>query len=235
MKNVERAVIASGVVLVFSGAIASAAILSSSAQAAQVGSDTQLTAQIAGNTTGLADNGGRGGADLIAAAATYIGIPVADIRTQLRAGKSLTDIAVANGKTRDGLVAALVAASQQRISTFVDQKGLAGPGGFGGQKGEHGQRGLVGASDPAAATYLGVSPADLETKTDAGQSLAAIANATPGKSRDGLIQALAADATAKIEQAKTSGKITAVQAIQLESALTARITADVDKVEAPGH
>lgn len=235
MKNVERALIATGVALVFSGGIASAAILSSSAQAAQVGTGAQLAAQLAGNATGLADKGERGGGDLIAAAATYIGIPVADIRTQLRAGKSLTDIVVANGKTRDGLVAALVAASQQRISTFVDQKGLAGPGGFGGQKGEHGQRGLVGASDTAAATYLGVSPADLETKTDAGQSLAAIANATPGKSRDGLIQALVADATAKIEQAKTNGTITAAQATAIESALPTRIAARVDEVETPGH
>ena len=75
MKNIERALIATGVALVFSGGIASAAILSSSAQAAQVGSDTQLAAQLAGNTTGLADNGGRGGADLMTAAATYIGIP----------------------------------------------------------------------------------------------------------------------------------------------------------------
>ncbi|HEV2012153.1 MAG TPA: hypothetical protein VGS17_14145, partial [Candidatus Limnocylindria bacterium] len=115
MKNVERALIATGVALVFSGGVASAAILwsSATAEAAPLGTGTQLAAQVAGGPTGLADNGGRGGADLITAAATYIGIPVADVRTQLAAGTSLSDIAVAKGKTREGLIAALVAAEQQ--------------------------------------------------------------------------------------------------------------------------
>jgi len=147
------------------------------------------------------------------------------------AGKSLSDIAVANGKTRDGLIAALVAAEQQSLSTFVDQKG--GP--RGDPKGDHGERHVIGDLDGVAATYLGTTTADLEIKTDAGQSLAAIANATAGKSRDGLIQALVADATTKIELAKTNGSITAAQATALESTLTARITAHVDKVEVPGH
>lgn len=236
MKNVERALVATGVALVLSGGVASAAILmnSTTAQAAQVGSQTRLAARIAGDTTGLADNGGPGGADLMGAAATYIGIPVTDVRTQLESGKSLTDIALANGKTRDGLIAALVAAEQQRIGTFVDQKGMPHPMGKGGPGG-HGERGLFGNVDSAAATYLGTTAADLETKTDAGQSLAAIANATAGKSRDGLIQALIADATTKIEQAKTNGTITATQATTFEAALSARITAEVDKVETPGH
>lgn len=245
MKNIGRGLVATGVALVLSGGIASAMILSNGAAAstsvaASSGAvGTELAALIGGRANGsdLADKDGPRGADLITAAATYIGIPVADIRTQLAAGKSLSDIAIANGKTRDGLVSALVAASQQRISTFVDQKGLTGPGGFGGRghKGENGPRGFSGGSEAAAATYLGVTRADLETKTDAGQSLSAIANASPGKSRDGLIQALVADATAKIEAAKTAGTLTAAQATQLESTLLARITADVDKVEAAGH
>jgi len=83
-----------------------------------------------------------GAADLIATAATYIGIPVADVRTQLAAGKSLTDIATANGKTRDGLIAALLAAEQTSLGTFVDQKGTADPRGFGGPGGPGFGRGL---------------------------------------------------------------------------------------------
>ena len=50
---------------------------------------------------------------IMPAAATYIGIAPADLKTQLAAGKSLADIAVANGKTRDGLVAALTAAESK--------------------------------------------------------------------------------------------------------------------------
>ena len=117
MKNVERALIATGVALVFSGGIASAAILwtSATAAAAQPSVGAQLAAQLGTNPGTLADNGPKGGADLITAAATYIGISAADLRTQLASGKSLTDVAVANGKTRDGLIAALVAAEQQAI------------------------------------------------------------------------------------------------------------------------
>lgn len=238
MRNIERALIATGVALVLSGGIASAGILwtSATAAAAQPSGAYRLAAQLGTDPGALADNGPRGGADLMAAAAAYIGITAADLRTQLASGKSLADIAVANGKTRDGLIAALVAAEQQAIGTFVDQKGTAFPGGR-GKGGPHapGPRGLAGDADQAAATYLGTTVADLETKTDAGQSLAAIANATPGKSRDGLISALVADATAKVEQAKTNGTITAAQAATIEAGLSARITARVDKVELPGR
>lgn len=243
MKNVERALIATGVALVFSGGIASAAILagSTTARAAQLGSDTQLAARIAGDTTGLADNGGRGGTDLIAAAATYIGIPVADLRTQRAAGKSLTDIALANGKTRDGLIAALVAAEQQSIGTFVDQKGMpnpagkGGPGfGFGGPGFGRGGFGMQGDHLAAAATYLGLTPADLRTKMQGGQTLAAIATAA-GKTRDGLIQALVADAKTAVEKAKTDGKLTADQATQIENGLTDRITKLVDSTAPAGR
>lgn len=43
-----------------------------------------------------------------------------------------------------------------------------------------------------AAQYLGVQPMDLATQLKAGTSLAAIASATPGRSRDGLVAALTA-------------------------------------------
>src|SRR5439155_27280468 len=99
MKNVERALIATGVALVFSGGIASGAILwtTTTAAATQPDLGAQLAAQLSPNTGTLADNGPKG-VDLITAAATYIGISAADLRTQLAAGKSLADIATANGK-----------------------------------------------------------------------------------------------------------------------------------------
>src|SRR5437868_3484421 len=232
MKNVERALIATGVALVFSGGIASAAILwtSATAAAAQPGGGTQLAAQLGTNPGSLADNGLRGGADLMTAAATYIGITAADLKTQLAAGKSLADIAVANGKTRDGLIAALTAAEQQSIATFVDTKGTANPGGPGLGFGF----GVQGDPLAAAATFLGTTTADLRTKTEAGQTLAQIATAA-GKTRDALIQALVSDATAKIEAAKTAGTITAAQATQLESGLTDRMAKLVDSTEPAGR
>ena len=243
MKNVERALIAAGVALVFSGGIASAAILWTSgvAAASQPGTGTQLAAQLGSNPGTLADNGPRG-ADLMAAAATYIGIPAADLKTQLASGKSLADIAVANGKTRDGLIAALAAAEQQSIATFVDQKGTANPGfpGMGGPgmggPGRDGRFGFGAQGDPlaTAATFLGTTTADLHTKMQGGQTLAQIATAA-GKTRDALIQALVNDAKTKIEQAKTDGKLTADQATQLENGLTGRMTKLVDSTAPAGR
>jgi hypothetical protein len=240
MKNVERALIATGVALVFSGGIASASILwsSATAEAAQPSIPTQLAAQIGTNLGTFADRGPKGpGGDLMTAAAAYIGIPAADLKAQLVAGKSLADIAVANGKTRDGLIAALLAAEQQEISALVDQKGVATFPGAPGLRGpgKDGRAFFDGKGEPlaAAATFLGTTTADLRTKLASGQTLAQIATAA-GKTRDALIQTLVASAKANIEQAKTDGKLTADQATQLENGLTDRMTKIVDTAGA-GH
>jgi hypothetical protein len=169
------------------------------------------------------------------AAATYIGITEAQLRSELGTDKSLADVAAAHGKTRDGLIAALTAAQQQDIAALVDQKGVGarpnpangfGPGpGFGrGPGGGY----VIGDTHAAAATYLGTTEADLETKLRAGQTLAQIANATAGKSRDGLVNALVADATAKIDAAQKAATITADQATQLRTNLSTRIAQLVD-------
>src|SRR5207237_873951 len=132
------------------------------------------------------------------------------------------------------LIAALTAPQQQNIATLVDQKGIGarpnpasgyGPGpGFG----RGGGKNVTGDSEAAAAAYLGTTEADLETKMRAGQTLAQIANATAGKSRDGLFNALVTDATAKIDAAQKAGTITAAQATQLKSNLSTRLAQLVD-------
>jgi hypothetical protein len=186
-------------------------------------------AQIWDNSVGRAFLNGPGDkGSLFTAAATYIGIPEAQLRTELGTDKSLADVAVAHGKTRDGLIQALTAAQQQSIATLVDQKGLGGPKpgpGFG--RGPGGP-GVIGDPLATASTYLGVTRADIETKLRAGQTLAQIANTTAGKSRDGLVSALVADATAKIDAAQKAGTITADQATQLTSNLATRLAQLVD-------
>ena len=198
--------------LAFAGGVAAAPSLMNAAVA---GTSNDLAAQ-------ALDHHGLGGADLLTAAANYIGITVADLRAELQAGKSLADVAVEKGKTRDGLIAALTQAESQRIAQLVDRKGLSpqGPGG----------RGFHVSSDPfaAAAAYLGISQQDLMTKVRSGQSLATIANSTTGKNRDGLINAIVADATAKIDAAQKANTITADQATQLKNGLKDRITKLVD-------
>jgi len=188
-------------------------------------------AVVSGQSTNNANNGGAH-TDYLSAAATYIGITTDQLRTELGTDKSLADVVVAHGKTRDGLIQALVAADQTNISTFVDQKGIgAHRGGPGGP-----ERGVIGDQFSVAATYLGTTTADLRTKMQAGQTLAQIAAATSGKSRDGLVAALTADAKAKIAAAQTAGTITADQATQLTNDLATRIANFVDnnRPQGPG-
>src|SRR5712692_5991054 len=141
-----------------------------------------VAAVVTGQSTNNQNNGGVH-ADYQSAAATYIGITTDQLRTELGTDKSLADVAIAHGKTRDGLIAALTAAQQQNIATLVDQKGIGarpnpgngygpGPGGFGRGPGAR----VTGDSEAAAAAYLGTTEADLETKIRAGQTLAQIAN-----------------------------------------------------------
>ena len=51
----------------------------------------------------------------LAAAATFLGTTTADLRTKLQGGQTLAQIAVAAGKTRDALIAALVNDAKTRI------------------------------------------------------------------------------------------------------------------------
>src|SRR2546421_9136273 len=189
-----------------------------------------LAAVVSGQTTNNATNG-VAHTDYMSAAATYIGITTDQLRTELGTDKSLADVAIAHGKTRDGLIQALVTASQTSIATLVDQKGVGaqrGPGGPG--------RGVIGDQLSVAATYLGTTTADLQTKLQGGQTLAQIAAATSGKSRDGLIAALTIDAKAKIAAAQAAGTITADQATQLTNDLATRIASFVDsnRPQGPG-
>jgi len=56
------------------------------------------------------------------AAAGYIGVTEAQLRTQLENGKSLAQVAKDHGKTADGLVAALVADAKQKLDKAVSAK-----------------------------------------------------------------------------------------------------------------
>ena len=225
MKHLDKALLGAGAALLLSGGVAAAAL-----GPTNLGS-TVLSSLPGAITLNVAEHGPFGGANVFATAATYIGISESDLRTELAGGKSLADVAVAHGKTRDGLIAALVQASTTQITTLVDTKNPfpAPPAGAPG-RGMH----FGGDEFTAASTYLGISESDLRTKVQSGQSLAQIANATAGKSRDGLIQALVAAETTEIDQAQKDGKITADQATQAKANLTTRITQFVDNTHPMG-
>jgi hypothetical protein len=98
---------------------------------------------------------------------------------------------------------------------------------FGGRFGGRGLRGGFGGTDAAAATYLGITEATLRTDLQAGQSLSQIANATQGKTSDGLKAAIIAAETVRLNAAVSSGQITGAQEQQRLTELSSRVDAVV--------
>ena len=75
----------------------------------------------------------------------------------------------------------------------------------------------------AAASYLGVTEAELRTQLESGKTLAQVAK-DRGKSVDGLIQALADSATKRLDADVAAGRLTKAQEQQILSGLKQRIT-----------
>jgi hypothetical protein len=185
-----------------------------------------------------------GGGGPVAAAATYLGLTPAELRSQLESGKTLGQIAdQTSGKSASGLIGALVAAASKRIDAAVSAGKLtqsqaatfktnlnaritALVNGTGHRHvGEIGHRGgLI----KAAVTYLGITPQQLFTQLQSGKTLAQVADGTHGKSSGGLIDALVAATTKDIDAAVAAGKLTQSQASTFASNLHQRITAFVN-------
>jgi hypothetical protein len=70
------------------------------------------------------------------------------------------------------------------------------------------------------AAYLGLTTDQLRSRLKSGQTLAQIANATPGKSAQGLVDYVLAQAKAKLDAKVAAGKVSQAQ----ESAWLAKLT-----------
>ena len=81
-----------------------------------------------------------------------------------------------------------------------------------------------------AAAYIGVTEAQLRTQLENGKSLAQVAK-DHGKTADGLVAALVADATQKLDKAVSAKRITQAQADEMLTRLKQRIA---DLVNATG-
>src|SRR5690349_3796629 len=103
---------------------------------------------------------------------------------------------------------------------FGRRGGFGGPGGFG----HFGLRakGAIGVGLDAAASYLGLSQADLRTQLQSGKTLAEIAQAQ-GKTVAGLEQALTDAATKKLDAAVAAGRLTTDQETQLLNELKSHL------------
>jgi hypothetical protein len=179
----------------------------------------------------------------VAPAASYLGLSQGDLLSQLRAGKTLAQIAGAtSGKSVDGLVDALGAAAKTKLDAAVKAGKLTDaqeqavlqktrsavtnlvngarrplPGGIGLGR-------PFGVELSAAASYLGLSQSDLLSQLRAGKTLAQIAGATSGKSVDGLVDALVAAAKTKLDAAVKAGKLTDAQEQTMLTDARSRIT-----------
>jgi hypothetical protein len=123
---------------------------------------------------------------------------------------------------------------KQRIARYgVPLGGPMGPGGPGPGFGPGGPgHGPFGAGLDAAASYLGLTRAQLDRQLRSGRTLAEVARAQ-GKSVDGLEQALVDAAKTQLDRAVADGKLTSDQRDHILSDVREHV-ADLVNGRAPG-
>ncbi|HWX96922.1 MAG TPA: hypothetical protein VNZ01_08720 [Solirubrobacteraceae bacterium] len=160
-------------------------------------------------------------------AAGYLGVSTSQLSRELQSGRSLGQIANAtSGKSSAGLVSVLLAAAKERLAAA--QANLPKRvNALVNHVREPGQR-------AAAARYLGLRPVQLASELRSGKTLAQIANATPGRSAAGLIEAIVAARRSVLAARVAAGTITQAQANVRLAHLTSRVTAAVNRARARG-
>jgi polyhydroxyalkanoate synthesis regulator phasin len=154
-------------------------------------------------------------------AAKQLGVAPSALSAALeKALENRVDAAVAAGR--------LTKAQGDELKQRIESGGLPLFGGPGPGFGFHHQ-GVFGGLD-AAATYLGLTDAQLRTQLESGKSLANVAKAQ-GKSVDGLVQALVDAAKKKLDAAVKAGRLTQAQATSILADLRSRVTNLVNGTE----
>jgi uncharacterized protein (DUF433 family) len=183
-------------------------------------------------------------------AADTIGISVEDLVAELKAGKTIAEIATAHGVDPQAVIDALVAQANERIDAAVaageltdEQAARAkeklaaaiakrvnegGPRHDGQPAGErkHRRQQARRAAGKATADAIGISAAELAQELKSGKTIAEVA-AAHGVDPQTVIDALAAKANEKIDTALSNGKISEERAARakerLQSAITRRV------------
>ena len=190
--------------------------------------------------------------DLLGESATYLGLAPKDLLAKLP-GTSLGNIADATpNKSKAGLVTTLSTAANAditkalsdkkitdaqaktlrdglaaEINTFVDRTWPTKPAGA--RVSVPNVKAFLGDMLQTVRDYLGgVTLKDVTTAMRSGKSLGDIAN-DRGKSRDGLVAALATAANMRIDKAVADNKLTADQAATLKIKVAAEIANFVDR------
>ena len=159
----------------------------------------------------------------LAVAAQALGMTEAELRAELEAGKSIADVAEAEGVDVQVVIDALVARFTERAAEMVNRPGLPREGRGGPGRGGRGH-GKVIVSD-ALAELLDLTRTEIRDRLKAGSSLAAIAE-DRGVSVDDLKETLIADVTAHLAEEVASGEHTQAEA----DAKLARFTANIDRL-----
>ena len=189
---------------------------------------------------------GRSGAltsDVLTPAASFLGISVSTLASDLAGGKTLAAEAKAKSKSADDLIKAIVAAQKTNLDnekaagwitadqetailahytdavTDLVNNGPPVP-----------PTGKAGGPLSTAAAFLGISVSDLQADLEAGKTLADEAKAK-GKTVDDLVTALLAPAKKNLDQAVTDGKITQAQESTILAHMTTMLTNLVNNVK----
>jgi hypothetical protein len=229
-------------------AIGSALALCAAGTAAADSGHAKHAATVKAHVALAAQRSHVGAGGLFDAAVTYLQIDKQTLLQGLKSGRSLAQIAVAHGKTADGLVNAVSVAAQTQLDAKVaagkldaarEQTLLAKlrttlgtlvTKSFGGNTGGHGSV-TTGPVTMFLAPVLDYLQVDLQTVWSdlrAGKSLAQIAT-THGKTVDGLVASIVAAAKTPLDAAVVSGHLTAAQEATLVAKLQTTVAALVNR------
>jgi hypothetical protein len=194
------------------------------------------TTTAAGDTT--APGRVRPASPLIDAAAKALNLTTQQLLDKLSDAKTtIADVAKQQNVDVNKVIDAMAGADRDRIGNIVNKpwpKAASGPGpghavGPGGAPGMRGGMGfrIGGVGLDAVAKALGISSDDLKTDLGKGQTIAQIAK-SKNVDVNTVIDALVGDASTRIDQAQTNGRVTKAQADKLKTDLKTRITDQVN-------
>jgi hypothetical protein len=183
--------------------------------------------------------GGILGLDVLDPAASFLGIPVGTLESDLANGSTLAEEAKAKGKSASDLIDAVVASEKSildgektagwitgdqetsletiitnEITALVNNGPPVAPS----------STAHAGGLLQTASTYLGISVSDLQNDLKGGKSLAGVIATVSGKTVGGLVSALEAPVKSRLDAQVSSKKITQSQEDAILANLTTRLT-----------
>jgi hypothetical protein len=228
-------------------AIGSALALCAAGAAAADSGHAKRAATVKAHVTLAAQRSHVGAGGLFDAAVAYLQIDKQTLFEGLKSGQSLAQIAVAHGKTADGLISAVTTAAQTQLDAKVaagkldaakeqtlltrlrTTLGTLVTKSFGGGT-SHGATRLTPATIflQPVLDYLQIDIQTVLTDLRSGKSLAQIAVAH-GKTADGLVASIVAAAKTPLDAAVVSGHLTAAQEATFVSKLQTTVAALVNR------